>query len=261
MPYSNEFAQHKILGRFTENPEVKKLLEDCKEPELVDGERATGQKVARRAWRPRYVAAIDGSHHEVPYEKGFPGAEIGFVSLANVLIKVETLIAESSKPTIDPVAFNKVQSAYTLPAALPSTNMVLQGLPDARSSFRCAWAKLLENTRPAVKSETLLETYKALLTHKPTQSDQKCPLMDLCKQPGSPAPNYAASTCACGEHPVYATDTLRIHERFTDSSSSGESFGEVMRVLEHLMLVAYLRHMERICTDSGDWTMFEDTAI
>ena len=60
---------------------------------------------------------------------------------------------------------------------------------------------------------------------------------------------------------MYVTDTLRIHERFTDSSSNGESFGEVMRVLEHLMLVAYLRHMERICTDSGDWTMFEDTAI
>jgi hypothetical protein len=37
--------------------------------------------------------------------------------------------------------------------------------------------------------------------------------------------------------------------------------GEVMRVLEHLLLIAYLRWMERICSKSGNWSMFGDTAL
>ncbi|GBF03891.1 hypothetical protein DAERI_010063 [Deinococcus aerius] len=262
MPYSNEFAQHKILGHFTENPEVKKLIESLKDPEFPEDTRAGGRTdIPRRDWKPRWVIAIDGSHQEIPYEKGFPGAELGFVSVASVLINVELLIAESDKPTIDPVAFNRVQSANTLTAALPSTNMIRKSFTDARTSFRAAWKDLLENTRPAAKSETLLETYQALLKYKPTERDQKCPLMDACGEKDHPSPNYAAGTCGCGKFPVYPTDILRIHERFSDHSSNGESFGEVMRVLEHLYLVAYLRHMERVCRESGNWGMFEDTAI
>jgi hypothetical protein len=261
MPYVNEFAQHKILGRFTENPEIKKLLATCKEPVFPDSESLPTCIIERKNWKPKYVVAIDGSHKEIPYDSGFPGAELSFISIATVLINVEKLIAESGKPTIDPVEFNKIQTAYTLAAAMPSANMVREGFPDARASFRDTWSKVLENTRPADKSETLQETYLALLNHKPTNSNQKCPLMDLCSQEEPPSPNYEAGVCACGKFPVHLVDALRIHERFTDNGSNGESFGEVMRVLEHLLLVGYLRHMERICKESGNWTMFEDTAI
>lgn len=261
MPYTGEFAQHKILSRFTENPEVKKLLETCKEPVYPEGEELPVQKVDRRKWSPKYVVAIDGSHREIAYDKGFPGAELGFISVANVLINVEKLVTESSRPTIDPVEFNKVQSAYTLTTAMPSTNMVRDGFKDSRSSFRESWSSLLKNTKPAEKAETLHETFEALLKHKPTESDQKCPLMDLCSDINEPKPDYGKGTCACGKFPAYLSDTLRIHERFTDSASNGESFGEVMRVLEHLILVSYLRHMERICNESNDWSMFTDTAI
>lgn len=261
MPYANEFAQHKILGRFTENPEVKRLLETCNEPVYQEDGQIPIQTVERRNWRPRYVVAIDGSHHEIAYDKGFPGAELSFISVANVLINVDKLITESKKTTIDPVEFNKVQSAYTLPAVMPSTNMVRQGFPDSRASFRDSWSALLKSTKPAEKAETLHETFEALLKHKPTESDQRCPLMDLCSDDEEPKPNYENGTCGCGKFPAYLSDTLRIHERFTDSASNGESFGEVMRVLEHLVLVSYLRHMERICNASGDWSMFTDTAI
>ncbi|MDK9725541.1 MAG: DNA double-strand break repair nuclease NurA [Sterolibacteriaceae bacterium MAG5] len=261
MPFANEFAHHKILGRFVENPEVKTLLESCREPVYPDEGTLPVCEVERRNWKPKYVVAIDGSHREILYDKGFPGAELSFISIANVLINVDKLIVESSKATIDPVEFNKVQSAYTLTVALPSTNMVREGFPDSRTSFRDAWAHLLQNTRPAEKSETLQETYAALLKNKPTDSEQKCPLMDLCLEKDSPRPDYEKGRCGCGKHPAFLSDALRIHERFSDTGSNGESFGEVMRVLEHLVLVSYLRHMERICNESGTWTMFEDTAI
>ncbi|PXY51715.1 hypothetical protein CIT14_21825, partial [Virgibacillus profundi] len=133
--------------------------------------------------------------------------------------------------------------------------------PDARSSFRASWMEVLADTRPAATAETLLETYEALLKLKPTEREQKCPLMDMCGEEGLPSPDYKSGRCACGKFSVHATDALRIHERFTDSGTNGESLGEVMRVLEHLLLVAYLRYMERICSDSGNWAMFEDTAV
>ena len=261
MPFSNEFASHKIIQRFAENPEIRAQLETYIKPDFPDGLRATGQPVVRQNWRPKYVVAIDGSHHEVAYERGFPGAEVGFISLATVLINVELLMSEADKPTIDPIIFNRVESAYTLTAVLPSANMVREGCPDARTSFRAEWAERLRSTRPADDAETLLDTFEALLQLKPTASAQRCPLHDLCPHAERPTPDYPNRTCACGAHPVFATDRLRIHERFTDTSSNGESMGEVMSVLEHLMLVAYLRYMEKVCTASGNWSMFEDTAL
>jgi hypothetical protein len=261
MPHSNEFASHLIVKRFAENDKIKEKLEAYKKPEFPDEARATGGLVERQQWQPKYVVAIDGSHHEVAFENGFPGAELGFVSLATVLIDVQLLISESDKPTIDPVIFSQVQSTYTLTEVLPSANMVSVDQPDARTSFRADWFNVLKNTKPADNAETLLDTYEALLKYKPSDSEQKCPLMELCPHTERPTPDYQTGFCNCGKYPVYPTDKLRIHERFTDTSSNGESMGEVMSTIEHLMLVAYLRYMERVCVDNDDWSLFEDTAI
>lgn len=54
------------------------------------------------------------------------------------------------------------------------------------------------------------------------------------------------STCPCGQsNPIYSTDALRTHERFHDTGTNGESFGEVMQVWERLLLVHLLRWFER----------------
>jgi hypothetical protein len=261
MPYQNEFAQHKVLKHFVESGPVKEMLESCRIPPQDAEGNPPYQFLARNKWRPKYVVAIDGSHYESPYKLGFPGAEISFVSVATVLIDTEKLLSEAAKPSIDPAEFARVQSAYTLPAVFPSTNMVRPNCADSRASFRQTWYELLRDTRPSENSESLLETYEALLQLKSHETDYKCPLMDLCEAAENPTPVSSAGTCACGKYPAYSSDALRIHERFSDMSSNGESFGEVMRVLENLFLVAYVRGMERICHRSGSWNMFKDTAI
>ncbi|QJQ03789.1 hypothetical protein C798_27160 [Herbaspirillum rubrisubalbicans Os34] len=257
----SEFAQHKILGKFTENDDIKQKLREFKEPEYPEDSRATGTPISRRQWSPKYVVAIDGSHHEVQYDQGFPGAELGFVSVATILIDVNRLQEEADKPSIDPVKFNQVQSAYSFATVLASTNMVLKSDPDSRASFRRQWAKLLEDTCPADDAESLAETYRALYAHKPRETDQRCPLVDVCMDANRPSADFEKGTCACGKYPVYLSDALRIHEGFSDFASNGECFGEVMRVLEHLLLVAFVRQMERLCERSGNWSMFRDTAI
>lgn len=261
MPYESEFAHHKILKRFVESDPVKSMLESCHVPPREIENAPPFQFISRKKWKPRYVVAIDGSHYESAYQKGFPGAEVSYVSVASVLIDARKLLEEGSKPSIDPAEFAKVQSAYTLPTVFPSTNMVRPNCADSRSSFRLTWYEVLKNTRPSDRSETLLETYEELLKLKPREAEYKCPLMDVCDEPETPTPIHATSKCACGKYATYTSDALRIHERFTDTASNGESFGEVMRVLENLLLVAYVRGMERICEESGAWSMFEDTAI
>jgi hypothetical protein len=211
MPHLNEFAHHKILGRFVESQQVQDLLASCKKPDFPEDARADGQQIPRRNWQPRYVLAIDGSHQEIAYERGFPGAEIGFISLASVLIDVELLQSESGKPTIDPIAFNKVEATNTFTAALPSANMIREGFPDARASFRASWYDLLAKARPAANSETLLETYQALLRQKSRASKVACPLKDLCPDSAKPSPNFPAGQCHCGKYSVYDTDALDIH--------------------------------------------------
>lgn len=260
MPYQNEFAHHKILGRFTESEEVKTLLENCIEPELEDFE-CQWLKVTRDGWSPRDVLAIDGSHVEIPYERGYPGAELSFISVANVLINVEKLKEESGRKSIDPVEFNKIQSALNVVAALPGSNLVIRNYPDARSSFRAALYNLLKNTRPGTNSETLLETYEVLLKVRGSSRGIKCPLQNLCPKSDGNEIYASSSVCSCGSYSVYSTDLLRIQERFNDSSGNGESFGEVMRVMEHLLLVATVRHMEKICSKEGNWDLFLKTAI
>ncbi|WP_459720268.1 hypothetical protein [Paraburkholderia sp. 2C] len=240
---------------------MKRKLQEFQEPEYPDDTRARGVEVKRRQWQPRYVVAIDGSHHEVQYDQGFPGAELGFVSVATILIDVQLLLAESDKPSIDPVKFNKVQGAQPFTAVLASTNMVTKGAPDARASFRRDWSELLEKTKPAENAESLLDTYKALLTLRQQDTKQHCPLMDICAVTDTPTADYASGKCACGKYPVYLSDALRIHEGFGDFASNGECFGEVMRVLEHLFLVGFVREMERLCRISGNWSMFGDVAI
>jgi hypothetical protein len=256
-----EFAQHKILGRFTENEAVRSKLEQYLEPRFPEDDRVLGIQIPRREWQPRYVVAIDGSHHEQQYDKGFPGAELGFVSVATILIDVNCLLAEAEKASIDPVQFNRVQTAYPFTTVLASTNMVRAGEPDARATFRRDWSDTLEGTKPAEDAESLLDTYKALLKHKPNEMHQRCPLGEACGDDALPHAEYVKGTCACGKYPVYPSDALRIHEGFRDFGSNGECFGEVMRVLEHLFLVGFLRYMERLCTKSGNWSMFCDTAI
>ncbi len=54
------------------------------------------------------------------------------------------------------------------------------------------------------------------------------------------------SSCGCErKYPVYSTDALRIHERFHDTSTNGEAFGEVVQVWERVLLIHLLRWFER----------------
>ena len=92
MPYEGEFASYRPIRRLTESERVQKLLarmkrkHSTKSKETLPTMETSG--ITPSEWQPNLVLAIDGSHQEEPVENGYPGAEVGYVTVAAVLMNV-----------------------------------------------------------------------------------------------------------------------------------------------------------------------------
>jgi hypothetical protein len=262
MPYDGEFAKHGILRDFENNTLITEMLSECdvRESEELNLPKSLLQ-IPRNQWKASQVFAIDGSHRPIKIRNGYPGASAGFLSVATVMIDMEKLAREVSNPSINPVTFSEVEKAYAITGALPSSNVVRRGMPDARSSFRYSFYKLLEKTKPIEGGESLLATYEAVISLKPPSDGLACPLGELC-QHNKKHPNLSTGKCACGSYDVYPTDQLRIHERFYDNAPNGESIGEARSLMEHFTLLNYLRHIESVAeSEPRFWEIFVSTGF
>lgn len=262
MPFDGEFAKHAVLRDFENNPHIKEMLAEC---EIRESKRldlpAVLKEITRNDWSAAQVFAIDGSHRPVKVRNGYPGASAGFLSVATIMIDMEKLAQEVSASSINPVTFADVEQAYATTGALPSSNVVWKGLPDARSSFRHALNQLLERTHPIEGGDSLLDTYQAIIKLKPPTDRLACPLGELC-QHEKKHPSLSTGKCACGTYAVYPTDQLRIHERFYDNAPNGESIGETRSLMEHLTLLNYLRYIEMLAKDDPSyWQAFTITGF
>src|SRR6267143_1218234 len=108
MPYEGEFAGYKPLQRIAETERVKNLLK--KSRVFVSGTAGAPALVPKvppdvSIPLPIFAVAIDGSWAEVDVRNGYPGAKVGYCTVASVLLdllKVEHL--DVSRP-VDPVEF------------------------------------------------------------------------------------------------------------------------------------------------------------
>jgi hypothetical protein len=167
MPYEGEFAGYRPLRRIAETERVKSLLKKSRvyvptaggAPNLVP-------KVPPDVSTPLpiFVVAIDGSWAEVDVRNGYPGAKVGYCTVASVLLdllKVEEL--DASRP-VDPREFRKTEEASTLDAAMPGCNVVTRTHNSAVDSFR---ETLFENFHDLVADaedgKSLLDTYEELV--------------------------------------------------------------------------------------------------
>lgn len=247
MPYEGEFAKYRPLQRIAETERVKELLGRARvfQPSSTPVVQPV-PALATETDLPSLVVAIDGSTAEVPVKNGYPGAQVGYCTVASVLLNLREVDRLDAVRPIDPRLFRKTEQPATIDAALPGTNVVVRSHTSARDSFREA---LYETFHDVVVDEddrtNLLATYEALLAYKPTANPPVCPYeYDACQEHFNPPPG--ASSCICAKkRPVYSTDALRIHERFHDGGSNGEAFGEVMSSWERVLLVHLLRCFER----------------
>jgi hypothetical protein len=249
MPYEGEFAGYRPLQRIVETERVKNLLRKSRVhvpsaggvPTLVPKAPPSPSTPL-----PIFVVAIDGSWAEVDVRNGYPGAKIGYCTVASVLLDLAKVDQLDAARPVDPREFRKTEEASTLDAAMPGCNVVTRTHVSAVDSFREA---LYENFHDVMldpgDGKSLLDTYEALLGMR-GRSVISCPYSERAGCDKHISVGSSIGSCDCQHrHPIYSTDALRIHERFHDNSTNGEAFGEVIQVWERMLLIHLLRWFER----------------
>ncbi len=247
MPYEGEYATYRPLHRISECERVKGLLARSK---LLAAKSACEPRPVtppeNAAPLPRFILAVDGSYAEVDVKTGYPGAKVGYCTVASVLIDLNLVGKLDEQRPTDPAEFRKTEQAASVDAALPGSNVVTRRQNSARASFREELYDLFTETIVDEDDRTnLLSTYEALLALKPTASPQTCPYEESHGCTARFTVGARCTTCPTCGRPVYSTDALRIHERFRDIGTNGEAFGLVMQVIERLLVVHFLRCFER----------------
>jgi hypothetical protein len=249
MPYEGEFAGYKPLQRIAETERVKNLLKKSRVfvpdsvgvPSLVP---KSPPEVSTPL--PIFAVAIDGSWAEVDVRNGYPGAKVGYCTVASVLLDLLKIDELDAARPVNPQEFRKTEEASTLDAAMPGCNVITRTNSSAIDSFREA---LFENFHDVIvdseDGKSLLDTYEALLKLRPS-AVISCPYSNRTGCDRHISVSTGVGSCDCERrHPIYSTDALRIHERFHDNSANGEAFGEVIQVWERVLLLHLLRWFER----------------
>lgn len=249
MPYENEFAGYRSLQRLADAERVKQLLSRSR-VYTSNQQTATALPSAAPVFSaklPEFVVAIDGSQAEVDVNNGYPGAKVGYLSVASVLLDLAAIDALDERRPADPVEFRKTEQAATIDAALPGSNVITRTHSSARVAFREEVYDIFHNSVVDAEDRTpLLDTYEALLALKPTSRQQECPYNAESGCSEHFLIRNGVSTCSCNERrPIWSTDALRSHESFRDTGTNGEAFGEMMQVWERVLLVHLLRAFER----------------
>ncbi|MDP1716206.1 MAG: DNA double-strand break repair nuclease NurA [Anaerolineales bacterium] len=252
MPYQGEFAEYKSIRRLVENEKVKGLLGRAKERDTsqdsIPLSTLSYSDIEPSKWQPELVLAIDGSHQPVLVEKGFPGSEVGYVTVAAVLMDVAKIRELDKKRPVDPKAFRATENATSVDRAFPGCNIIIDDEQSSDASLRKALFETFNETRLFSDGETLLETYEALLGYK-NQDDvkQNCPYGDNCLSVDSKYKiNNGMYKCHCVKQgTLYSTDALRIHEGMVPDSTNGAMFAEIMQTIERVLVVHVLRWFER----------------
>jgi len=248
MPYEGEFASYHPLRRIAESERVKQLLTKSRVFKPVEsGPIATPTLVPETTEPlPDFVIAIDGSAAEVDVVNGYPGAKVGYCTVASVLLNLKKVNELDERRPVNPADFRQTEEAATIDSALPGSNVVTRDHNSARDSFRESLYEIFHDVIVDEDDHTpLLETYEELLARKPRSRLQACPYdYEGCEQ--HLAVPAGLSSCQCGKRrAIYSTDALRVHERFHEMGSNGEALGEVMQVWERVLLIHLLRCFER----------------
>ena len=252
MPYEGEYASYGPLYRIAESQTVQSLLRRSRQLEADSANplKAHPKPVPPATTElPEYVVAIDGSNPEVSVRNGYPGARIGYCTVASVLLNMKLIDELDMHRPIDPVEFRKTETVSTIDAALPGSNIVTHDNISARDSFReTLYEVLRKETLDKEEESTLLMAYEELLNLKPTSRPPACPYdyVDCDQHFMIPA---GWTSCPCPKRRnIFSTDALRVHERFHEEGSNGEALGEVMQVWERVVLMHLIR-----CFERRDW--------
>ena len=253
MGFEGEFASYEPLRRILDNQKINELQSRMRILSTESFSEALKTSLVQKSdlpesmgIQPDLVLAIDGSHLEGHPEKGFPGAEYGYVTIAAVLIDLKLISQLEKDDIIDPKLFRKTETPATQESCFPGCNIVLDDDKDAKSSLRKALYEAFSINRSFEDGETILETYEHLLKIKIDNfSEAKKPESPIEWVENDMVYGFGIYQCPESGEPLYSTDALRLHELMNPSGTNGEMFGQIMATLEKLWLINFLRSCEK----------------
>lgn len=255
MAFENEFASYEPLRRILGNEKVTQLQKRMKLRESLESAQIqlpfiNIETLQKSDCIPDMILAIDGSYQCVPVRNGYPGAEVGYVTVASVLMLMKDIKQLSKKRFIDPKKFRETEKATAFDAIFPGCNIIIDGEKSAKASLRKMIFEQLKNSSAFSDFESLLDTYEVLLKYRMDEGITNPPANSLEALEDDPSKKMQISLgeYACNEtgERLYSTDALRIHELLnTQGATSGEMYGQLMSVIERLWLVHLLRAFEK----------------
>ena len=265
MPYEGEFAKYRSIRRLVESERVQNLMERARKIQDQSSDEVTLEiikisEIPTSKWNPRFIIGIDGSHQEAFVKTGYPGAEVGYVTTAAVVMDIAKIKELDSHRPVNPKEFRETENVGSTDFAFPGCNIVIDSDTSATCSLRKMLFENFSNTQ-LFDSESLLETYEALLEHKPKEKEPDCPYIkdgDCHTTDEKYLRKKGSYVCQCQNRNIlYSTDALRVHERMVPDSINGEMFGEIRQVLEHIVLIHILRALKQ----QNAFPLFKDIGI
>ena len=251
MPYKDEFATYRPIRRLTESERVQNLLGRMNRKDSSQDKTplptVNFSDIRPSKWQPNWVLAVDGSHQEEPVENGYPGAEIGYVAVATVLMDVAKIKELDSQRPANPKSFRETEKVASIDSAFPGCNIVIDSERSPKNSLRKALFETFAEICLFSDGESLLDTYEALLKYKPKDPKPDCPYAENClATDGKYLRGEGVYSCQCShKNTLYSTDALRIHEGMIPDSANGAMFAEIMQVLERISVIHVLRWFEQ----------------
>jgi len=195
------------------------------------------------SWQPKLLIAIDGDYSKSIIQNGYPGAEIGYITVSTVVILLEKVRELEKEQFIDPKKFRETEQPTSIDSLFVGCNVVLQGEDSAKSSMRKILYDELKKVQVFAETETLLETYEYLLKERLASSrSSKCPHDNCDADYEFNVGEYKCNTC---DGKLYSTDALRLHELLNSSGTSGEMYGQIKETFKKLQLIHLLRSFEQ----------------
>ena len=117
MPYEGEFAGYKPLARIANSERVRDVVGRCRKRSAADaptGPSPLVTDVKPSGWLPDLVLAVDGSYHQLPFENGYPGAELAYVTVAAVILDVNKQRELDRSRPVDPLASQRTEDASSM---------------------------------------------------------------------------------------------------------------------------------------------------
>lgn len=196
-------------------------------------------------WGPKLIIAIDGDYSKQSITNGFPGAEVGYITVSTVVILMDKLKELKNSRFVDPKLFRETEKPTSIDSLIVGCNVVLNGEASAKSTMRRLLFEKLKDTKVFSDTESLLDTYEYLLKIKREHGSSNppdCP-HDNCEE--KLKEGYGEYTCdGCGGK-LYSTDALRLHELMKPSGTNGEMYGQIMETIKKLQLIHLLRSFEQ----------------